>query len=124
MENCVFRTIREKQVSVIVFREYLAGLFLENEFLEHREFFEKVKVEICGSPTVEDIWSNLCVYWNYFNFSLLDHLVANFGDKALTADMEEYKKAIQSFRGSHLRDFADKKNFPEENWKQLAFQLG
>ena len=78
------------------------------------------------ASSVEEIWAILCGHWNCFNPSLLGHVVAKFGDEALRADVEDYKKKLKSFqKKTTLHAFANTamQNMLTSDCKKLAFVL-
>ena len=71
---------------------------------QHKECLEEVRPE----NTVEGVWCKLTDYWNFLNYTLLEHLANFFGDKQLQEDIKSYKKNLESFRRrTRLCVFAD-----------------
>ena len=122
LETHTLHTIRERQISIGVLKEFLGGLFREDE-LVYRAFLDIVTSK---ASSVEEIWARLCGYWNCFNPSLLGHVVAKFGDEALRADVGDYKKKLKSFqKKTTLRAFANTtmQNMLTSDCKELTFVL-
>ena len=121
-ETYTLDTIRERQISIGAFKEFLGSLFLEDE-LVYRAFLD---ITTSKASSVEEIWARLCGHWNCFNPSLLGHVVAKFGDEALRADVEDYKKNLKSFqKKTTLHTFANTtmQNMLTSDCKELAFVL-
>ena len=122
METHTLDTIRERQISIGVFKEFLGSLFLEDE-LVYRAFLD---IATSKASSVEEIWARICGHWNCFNPSLLGHVAAKFGGETLRADVEDYKKKLKSFKKkTTLRAFANTtmQNMLTSDCKELAFVL-
>ena len=126
LETLTFDTLREKQVSVGLLKEFLASLFLESE-LEHRMLFDRIGSTMVKSSAVEDIWDQLSDYWDTFNPSLLGHVIIKFGDEKLKSSLKDYEKLLQSSQAttqvSDLSNVSYKRSIPEKNWKRFSFKL-
>lgn len=99
------KAIDEQGIDVTEFKRRLRSLPVKNK-VQHREFLEDLWPQI-GDATVEYIWFKLEMYWNFLNYTLLEHLVKTFGDKVLKQRLIEYKKQLHEFRcKTSLCDFA------------------
>ena len=66
---------------------------------EHEFFVEKVKTELKKAESIEDIFLILDDYWDYLNYSLLEHIVdRHVSSDEVKKEMTEYAKEISSFR--------------------------
>ena len=100
------QVIKESQISVKMFKSHLLKLNVQNK-LQHREFLAATLPKISKDSIFEDIWEPFCGYFNFLNYSLLEHLVKRLGDTRLVDRFEDYKDRLRSFRSTTLvRDFA------------------
>ncbi len=98
--------IRRKEISVTVFKRCLIRLPVRNRE-QHREFLESVWPQV-SDATLDDVWFKLEMYWDFLNYTLLEHLVNKFGDEGLRLKMEGYKNNLKEFRcQTRLCDFAE-----------------
>ena len=139
-----------KTVSMKIFKYKLTFALPVQRQEQHQEFLEKNCFVISDATRIEGIWMKLSSYWNYLNFSLLEHVIKMFCSEALMARMEEYKKKLEVFRcktrlcvfaqhyknrqkcllGNELKEFVIKhdKKWTEctlqdlENWKESLTQ--
>ena len=66
---------------------------------EHEFFVDKVKVELRKAESIKDIFFTLDDYWDYLNYSLLEHIVdQHVSSDEVKSEMVEYTKEIRSFR--------------------------
>ena len=66
---------------------------------EHEFFIDKVKAELKKAESIEDIFLILDDYWDYLNYSLLEHIVdRHVSSDEIKKEMTEYAKEIRSFR--------------------------
>ena len=99
-----FDIIRERGIGPNNIKQCLLNLPIKYR-KQHKEFLEHWPRNT--SVTVEEIWLKLAMYWNFLNYTLLEHLVNKFGDYPLKTSMLEYKKTLQEFRyKTSLCDFA------------------
>ena len=62
--------------------------------------------EIKESKCVEDIFLSLHLYWNFLNYTLLEHIVNEFGNNDTKAAMAKYVSELVAFRkATKLSDF-------------------
>ncbi len=88
--------IKEKKIDVDKFKSLLSNLPIRNK-KQHKGFLEALWPQIANA-TVNDVWFKLKMHWDFLNYTLLEHLVNTFGDKALQKSMEDYKKKLDNFR--------------------------
>ena len=130
--------INEKKVTVQLFKNRLMNLNVRSKE-QHKEFLDgNIFSGMSAESTVEDMWYKLSDYWNFLNYTLLEHLIKKFGDKDLLKDMEAYKKRLKIFRSkTRLCDFVklhrgigkcDEKQIKslnvkfDENWETCTLQ--
>lgn len=105
-EKLVIQTseiILNKEIDVCNFKTRLLNLPIP----QHREFMADIWSQI-NSETLTDSLSKLKIYWDFLNYTLLQHLVNKFGDRELKKKMKVYKKKLKNFRcKTHLCDFRD-----------------
>ena len=66
---------------------------------EHKFFVDEVKAELKKAESIEDIFLILDDYWDYLNYSLLEHIVdRHVSSDEVKKEMAEYGKEISSFR--------------------------
>jgi hypothetical protein len=86
--------------------------------------------------SIDEIWFELEEYWDFLNYTLLEHLVDTFGYPAMKTRMLEYKEALVKFRhrtrlcefAKHYKCFVGKKvrmslkvKF-SENWEECTLE--
>ena len=90
---------------------------------EHQEFLDKYIVRMGHDVTVNDLWSQLCSYWHFINYKLLEHIIRKSGCKKLIKKMKSYKEDLISFsKETSLHDFV--KCFPKLCSKNLSLAAG
>lgn len=100
------RVIKESKITVIKFRSHFSKLDVQNK-IQHREFLKLTLPKITDDSTFDDVWDTFCGYFNFLNYSLLEHLIKRLGDTRLVASCHEYKERLRAFRSATLvRDFA------------------
>ena len=93
--------IIKEEMSVSAFKLRLFNLSVQDKKL-HMKFLREIK-----DATFNDVLFELNMYWDFLNYTLLEHLVKKFGDEALKVSMEDYKKRLKEFRcKTRLCDFA------------------
>ena len=71
---------------------------LHNLPIQRKKQHKECLAEVMGENTVEGVWGKLSEYWNFLNYSLVEHLANTFGKKTLQEDIQKYKKKLESFR--------------------------
>ena len=73
---------------------------------QHLHFIKENLNEIKESKCVEDIFLFLHLYWNFLNYTLLEHIVNEFGNNDTKAAMAKYVSELVAFRkATKLSDF-------------------
>ena len=73
---------------------------------QHFHFIKENLSEIKESKCVEDIFLFLNLYWNFLNYTLLEHIVNEFGNNDTKAAMVKYVSELVAFRkATKLSDF-------------------
>ena len=104
--------IMEKGISPSIFKQRLTSLPMKTK-KKYEDFIEQLLPQITAAD-VDYIWCKLEMYWNFLNYSLLEHLVKTFGDDALKTSMLKYKESLREFRcKTRLCDFV--RHFKDEN---------
>ena len=97
--------IIKEDMNVRDFKSRLTNLSVQDKKL-HKKFLREIWPKL-KDATLDDVLFELKMYWDFLNYTLLEHLVKHFGDEALKASMEDYKKRLMEFRcKTRLCDFA------------------
>ena len=73
---------------------------------EHRSFIMENLINIQTPVTIEKIWINLNLYWDFMNYGLLEHVISMFGSEDLKHQMQQYVYQLSMFkRVTRLCDF-------------------
>ena len=73
---------------------------------QHVAFVEEKLKAITHSESMEEIFGVLNLYWDFLNYTLLEHIVANFGNNDTKAAMANYISGLVAFRkATNLSDF-------------------
>ena len=97
--------ITAKGISPSDFRQRLLSLPVKPKH-QHRAFLQQLLPQI-SAASVDYIWCKLEFYWDFLNYTLLEHLVNKFGDDTLKESMLRYKDSLSEFRhNTRLCDFA------------------
>ena len=103
MVDRTYDVIKEQNIEVNKLKCRLINLSIQKRN-QHKDCLEEVRPE----NTVGGVWYKLSVYWNFLNYTLLEHLANTFGDELLQEDIQNYKKKLESFRReTRLCVFAD-----------------
>ena len=74
---------------------------------EHEEFFRRIRKELDQHSTVADLWTELNMYWDWLNYTLLENFIRRLGDSSLKEEMSHYLVSLRSFQSrTRLYDFA------------------
>ena len=65
---------------------------------QHVAFLETKVKAIIQSESIEEIFLQLNLYWDFFNYTLLEHIVTEFGNNDTKAAMAEYVYELVAFR--------------------------
>ena len=73
--------------------------------------------------TIDHIWTRLSGHWDFLNYTLLENLIYEFGDRTLKADMGDYMKRLKLFRSStQICDFAKYHSKVDKKLSKKDFQ--
>ena len=73
---------------------------------QHITFIRENLTDIKESESMEDIFLLLNLYWDFLNYTLLEHIVNNFGSNDTKAAMANYVTELVAFRkATNLSDF-------------------
>ena len=74
----------------------------------HRTFIEAKLTNIPPPVTFVSIWSILNLYWDFLNYSFLEHIIHSFGSDDLKQQMQGYVDQLSTFkRETRLCDFIE-----------------
>ena len=65
---------------------------------QHLRFFETNRRDILSATSVEEIFFTLGCYWNWWNYSLLQHIIDSFGSQQLKDDLRCYLEDLKRFQ--------------------------
>ena len=75
---------------------------------KYLRFLKESRKEIRKAASVEDFFNILSIYWNCFNYSLLEYLITKFGNKALETKLSRYLADLQKFeKSTKVKDFVN-----------------
>ena len=75
---------------------------------EHMHFLKEEKDRFKAAQDVSEIFDILDPYWNYFDYKLLEHLIAQFGNDTLKQTMREYVSDLEQFeKETSIQDYLD-----------------
>ena len=100
LKDDVYESVREQPVDI--FKVRLTSLNVRDK--EHfMEFMTKI---IQNKVSVTDIWVALNKFFNFLNYSILQHVLTKFTNRALQGRMDAYKDKLYTFfRRTRLCDF-------------------
>ena len=74
---------------------------------EHKEFINKVKEDLMKAESVDRIFLIADDYWDFLNYSLLQHIIERHASAEVKKEIEEYAQEILVFRReTSLRGFS------------------
>ena len=72
----------------------------------HLRFLRASQHKIANATTVEHIFHVLIVYWNYFNYALLEYVIQEFGSEELKTKLNNYLVDLSEFeKNTKVKDF-------------------
>ena len=100
--------IINEKVTVEKFKRRLINLNVRNRE-QHQKFLDAAIFSEKTAESVEDVWRKLsCNYWDFLNYTLLEHIIKKCDDQNLLAEMKAYIKNLEIFRcKTRLCDFAE-----------------
>lgn len=82
-------------------------------------FLRKKKKRIIRAESIQEVFDILDPYWNYVDYSLLEHIVRKYCNKSVKKRMKRYVSKLDKFeRATSVKDFASalphNRKFPRE----------
>ena len=65
---------------------------------DHRRFLSQNELNITKAESIDEIFMYLNLYWNFIDYSLLEHIIRRHGSDYLKAKMEEYIQDLAQFK--------------------------
>ena len=65
---------------------------------EHHMFVKKVKAELKKAESIADIFFTVDDYWDFLNYSLLEHIIDRHASDNVKKEMAEYVAQVSAFR--------------------------
>ena len=65
---------------------------------EHKYFVKEKEAELKGAESVDDLFYAADDYWDFLNFSLLEHLINRHSSEEIKVEVVEYGQQIRAFR--------------------------
>ena len=73
---------------------------------QHVEFFIANRKDLISASSVEEVFLILGCYWNWWNYSLLQHVIGSFGSQQLKDELHCYLKDLEDFeKDTIVEDF-------------------
>ena len=101
-ENLGFATmteLEEKELDIKRFRHSLVLLPAKIK-KEHTVFLKENLPAISKAESIDEIFLQLNLYWNFIDHSLLSHIVSRFCSEELKTDMSTYVTDLETFQKS------------------------
>ncbi len=118
--------VLEQDLEPSVFKERVSRLSPDLQ-AEHNTFIDNLFDRIPPTATVTDIWRKLNGYWSYLNYSLLEHIIEEFGIQDLEQRLKTFVSRLETFkRSTKLSDFVRNcrrihSHLPSaDEWKKLV----
>ena len=64
---------------------------------QHREFFLRYDKTFAECKSIEGVFRNLNMYWNYMNIGILEHLIKKFSLECLYTQLKVYEEELEYF---------------------------
>ena len=97
LEFASLTELEEKQVDLKRFRHSLILLPAKIK-KEHTTFLKENLPTISKAESIDEIFMQLNLYWNFIDHSLLEHIVNRFCSEELKRDMAQYISDLEAFR--------------------------
>lgn len=91
--------LEQKQLDIKRFRHSLVLLPAKIK-KEHALFLKENLPTISKAESIDEIFMQLNLYWNFIDYSLLEHIVSRFCSEELKKDMAHYVSDLDAFRKS------------------------
>ena len=97
--------IKAKGTTVQDFKDRLINLNVRNREL-HKEYLDLNIFSETSAESVKDVWLKLSDYWDFLNYTLVEHLIKKYANQDLIETMRSYKRNLEIFRSkTRLCDF-------------------
>ena len=122
--------IRRNNIDAQHFRVTFVVRLGISQKLQYQHFLESCFIKVEHSVTIEDLLCRLSMYWDFFNYGLLEHTIETFGDESLKHDMKVYIHKLRAFRvDTKLCDFIENwpvrgQDPPTANLKHVVIKIG
>ena len=97
LEFASLTELEEKQVDLKRFRHSLILLPAKIK-KEHATFLKENLPTISKAESIDEIFMQLNLYWNFIDYSLLEHIVNRFCSEEVKKDMVQYISDLEAFR--------------------------
>ena len=93
---------------------------------KHLHFLREQSHHIMQANNVDEIFKILDDFWDYTDFTLLQHLVEKFGEEALKKEMSEYVAALEQFEKrttiQESNTASSSNRYPRRNINEIPFE--
>ena len=91
----------------------------------HRSFIQEKLSNIPPPVTYVKIWPILNLYWDFLNYTLLEHVINKCGSENLKQQMQGYVDELSTFKQiTHLCDFVEStNNIPTHSLKNVVVKM-
>ena len=98
--NLTFNAQEDMISNKVEVRHLRQSFFLRPRDLrsEHKAFVKENKAELKGAESIEDLFITADEYWDFLNFSLLQHLINQHASEEIKVEVVEYGQQICAFR--------------------------
>ena len=96
---------------------------------QHQSFIEEKLSNISPLVMFENIWSILNLYWDFFNYEFLEHVIETFGSEDLKQQIRHYVDELSTFKQTtRLCDFIESwlhrdDGPPEDTLKKVVVKM-
>jgi len=121
--------IRKKNFDAQDFRVQFVMQMDISQRHENHQFIQCCLKKLEPGTTIDDLLFDLSMYWDFFNYGLLEHTINIFGDASLKQDMKDYADKLRAFRvNTKLCDFIDNwpvrgQDPPKANFKRVVSKM-
>ena len=99
LEFASLTELEDKQLDLKRFRHSLVLLPAKIK-KEHATFLKENLPTISKAESIDEIFLQLNLHWNFIDYSLLEHIVGRFCSEDLKKDMAQYISDLEAFRKS------------------------
>lgn len=97
LEFASLEELEEKQLDLKRFRHSLILLPAKIK-KEHTTFLKENLPTISKAENIDEIFMQLNLYWNFIDYSLLEHIISRFCSDGLKKEMAQYISDLEAFR--------------------------